>query len=418
MPVSPVRSWWVASAVKPRSDSSIRSTRLALSRSERAIASISLDPRRLRGAAALKSPSPTRAALPGESLQGSRQLAGLDAREQCSRPDRRERDDGEPGDHDVPGSSPPSASRTTSSTGIVSTDDHDDHDGDRRQDESAAHGVSSSSTMRPTMRSTTGRSDRTGIRRRGRSRSSRADRCRRGSCVAASRCGCRACGSNPTSSRPTPALMMCSRLSVTPGWRISSSSRSNSLVVSSISDATAAVGHEASSRHRCRVRSRRREAARSAGGCRVVDDAQAGPDAGDEFGEPERFGDVVVGAGVEPDDDVHLLGACGQHDDREIRDRWRESCDTRRARRCRAGSGRAGRGRGEHQRRCRSRLMPPSTCCDLEALGPQHTDQRFADALVVLDQQARPCSCGRPRCRQVREASIPSAHHRHRRVAT
>ena len=46
---------------------------------------------------------------------------------------------------------------------------------------------------------------------------------------------------------------------------------------------------------------------------------EAQPDAhpGEQLGEPERLGDVVVGAGVETHDDVGLLAAGGQHDDRE-----------------------------------------------------------------------------------------------------
>ena len=69
MPVSPVRSWCVASAVKPRSDSSMRSTRFALSRNAREMASISPIPDG-GGAAALKSPSPTRAALRASRSSG------------------------------------------------------------------------------------------------------------------------------------------------------------------------------------------------------------------------------------------------------------------------------------------------------------------------------------------------------------
>jgi hypothetical protein len=36
----------------------------------------------------------------------------------------------------------------------------------------------------------------------------------------------------------------------------------------------------------------------------------------EQLGQPERLGDVVAGAGVETDDDVDLLAASGQHDDR------------------------------------------------------------------------------------------------------
>lgn len=45
--------------------------------------------------------------------------------------------------------------------------------------------------------------------------------------------------------------------------------------------------------------------------------AQQRADAGEQLGEPEGLGDVVVGARVEADDGVHLVGACGQDEDRE-----------------------------------------------------------------------------------------------------
>ena len=45
--------------------------------------------------------------------------------------------------------------------------------------------------------------------------------------------------------------------------------------------------------------------------------AQQGPDPGQQFGQPEGLGDVVVGAGVQADHGVHLVGAGGQHQDRE-----------------------------------------------------------------------------------------------------
>src|SRR6185295_3428864 len=40
-----------------------------------------------------------------------------------------------------------------------------------------------------------------------------------------------------------------------------------------------------------------------------------GADAGEQFVDAERFGDVVVGAGVERGDLVGAAGAAGQHDD-------------------------------------------------------------------------------------------------------
>ena len=47
--------------------------------------------------------------------------------------------------------------------------------------------------------------------------------------------------------------------------------------------------------------------------------AQGGPDAGDELGDLERLLDVVVGAGLEADDDIDRVGARGQHHDRDRR---------------------------------------------------------------------------------------------------
>ena len=41
------------------------------------------------------------------------------------------------------------------------------------------------------------------------------------------------------------------------------------------------------------------------------------PDPGEQFGQAERLGHVVVGAGVESDHGVDLVGAGGQHQDRE-----------------------------------------------------------------------------------------------------
>jgi len=44
-----------------------------------------------------------------------------------------------------------------------------------------------------------------------------------------------------------------------------------------------------------------------------------GADAGVQFGEPDRLGQIIVGTGFEADDDVHLVGACGEHDDHRCR---------------------------------------------------------------------------------------------------
>jgi hypothetical protein len=44
-----------------------------------------------------------------------------------------------------------------------------------------------------------------------------------------------------------------------------------------------------------------------------------GADPGEQLGEPERLGQVVVGAGVQPDDHVDLLPPGRQHDDHQPR---------------------------------------------------------------------------------------------------
>ena len=45
--------------------------------------------------------------------------------------------------------------------------------------------------------------------------------------------------------------------------------------------------------------------------------AEAHPHPGEQLGEAEGLGDVVVGAGVEADHDVGLFAAGGEHDDRQ-----------------------------------------------------------------------------------------------------
>ena len=52
----------------------------------------------------------------------------------------------------------------------------------------------------------------------------------------------------------------------------------------------------------------------SSDGC---DSAQGGADPGEQFAHAERFGDVVVGAGVEGVDLGFFYVAGGQHDDRQ-----------------------------------------------------------------------------------------------------
>ena len=95
-----------------------------------------------------------------------------------------------------------------------------------------------------------------------------------------------------------------------PAFSISSSSRSNSVLVSSI-DAAAALGptrlrieHEVADLQRL-VRLGERGAAQE----------RAQP--GEQLVERERLHEVVVGAGVEPGDPIGHLVAGGQHEDRE-----------------------------------------------------------------------------------------------------
>ena len=68
-----------------------------------------------------------------------------------------------------------------------------------------------------------------------------------------------------------------------------------------------------------RGRSRRAEAERVGVAGLAARPADRGPDAGDELRDLERLLDVVVGAGLEPDDDVDRVGARGEHDDRDGR---------------------------------------------------------------------------------------------------
>ena len=42
-------------------------------------------------------------------------------------------------------------------------------------------------------------------------------------------------------------------------------------------------------------------------------------EAGEQHGEAERFDEIVIGAGVEADDDVDLAAACGEDDEQDLR---------------------------------------------------------------------------------------------------
>ena len=91
-----------------------------------------------------------------------------------------------------------------------------------------------------------------------------------------------------------------------------------------------------------------------AGRCRsrLLQAPGMGADAGEQLGEPKRLGHVVVGAGVEPGDDVELAVPGGQDQDREVGARPAQIAadgdpvDVRRAR-----------GRG---RRCPRTASPPA----------------------------------------------------------
>ena len=130
--------------------------------------------------------------------------------------------------------------------------------------------------------------------------------------------------------------MSCSRETTLPSLRTRTRSSSNSF----------AVSWSSSSRRNARcpsgsIRTRDSLAWRLAGAA-----AQQGPGPGEQLGEPERLRDVVVGAGVEPDDGVDLVGPGGEDEDRHACVPRRAADDRPRARRARAarGRGRAGRG--------------------------------------------------------------------------
>ena len=71
--------------------------------------------------------------------------------------------------------------------------------------------------------------------------------------------------------------------------------------------------------------------------------AQQRPHPGEQLGEAERLGEVVVRADVEADHAVELAGARGDHDDAARCSRRHASAGTRRCRPCRAGRGRGSR---------------------------------------------------------------------------
>ena len=114
------------------------------------------------------------------------------------------------------------------------------------------------------------------------------------------------------------------------------------------------------------------------------------PEPGHQLGEPERFGQVVIGAGVQRDHYVELAGPGGQHDDDPVRHRGPQAAaqyhpvDVRQAQ------------VEEHQiRRLRYRgrqgLATTSGQASAVTMTGKSLDKFGADILVVLHQQdARP----------------------------
>ena len=98
-----------------------------------------------------------------------------------------------------------------------------------------------------------------------------------------------------------------------PGLRTSSSSRSNSVLDSSIS--ALAAPHPPGVRLDAQVAELQR--GRLGGVVVGLGPPQQGAHPGEQLVELERLGQVVVGAGIEPGDAVGGLRACGEHQDRQ-----------------------------------------------------------------------------------------------------
>ena len=169
----------------------------------------------------------------------------------------------------------------------------------------------------------------------------------------------------------------CSRETTLPCSRTSTRSRSNSLAVSCSSSlvepGAPALGVDPHDR-------------RSDGAASVGRAAQQGPHPGQQLGQPERLGDVVVGAGVEPDDRVDLVGAGGEDEDRDRPARRPGCAGTPRGRRCAAARGR-GRTRSGFSLAPSRAARPSLADVDVVALPPQRSGQRLGDGGVVLGQQ-------------------------------
>ena len=108
---------------------------------------------------------------------------------------------------------------------------------------------------------------------------------------------------------------------------------------------------------------------------------------GEQLGEPERLGDVVVGAGVEPDHDVGLLAAGREHDDREPlvpgpeRPAHGEAVEV--------GEGQVEQHEVDAAARGLERGVALHDVLHLEALPFEGPQQRLRDREVVFDEQDR-----------------------------
>jgi hypothetical protein len=117
----------------------------------------------------------------------------------------------------------------------------------------------------------------------------------------------------------------------------------------------------------------------------VVAAAQPGPHPGDELLGLERLDDVVVGAGLEADDDVDGVGLGGEHDDRDAglgRICRHTSMPSR------PGSIRSSRTRsGGLSRKAAEGLVAVGAEHRLEALAAQHDPEHLGQRGVVVDDE-------------------------------
>ena len=117
--------------------------------------------------------------------------------------------------------------------------------------------------------------------------------------------------------------------------------------------------------------------------------AQQRADPGQQLGEPERLADVVVGARVEADDEVHLVGAGGEHEDGEV-GHLERGCRRQTSRPSMPGRPRSSTSRSDAARAdVLQRARPSSATDDLVALALQRPRQRLGDGGVVLGEQDR-----------------------------